>query len=253
MIPRLSIITVTFNSEKTIERTLKSVAAQTYKNIEHIVIDGASTDGTLNIIEKYKDGLSYFRSESDRGVYDAMNKGIAVARGDVIAFLNSDDFYEDHHTLNRIASEMKDEQIDAVFGNVVFFEAGQPARIVRKFNSNRFRADMLAWGWMPAHPGLFVRKRVFDRVGVFRPEYRLAGDFEFMVRIFKDKEINYKALDAVLVRMQLGGLSTQGLRSAWIAQQELISACRQNGISSNHLKLFSRYVFKIFEYKGFPW
>ena len=253
MTPRLSIITVTFNSEKTIERTLKSVAEQTHKNIEHIVIDGASTDGTLTIIEKYKDGISYFRSESDRGVYDAMNKGIAAAHGDVIAFLNSDDFYEDHHTLSQIASEMKDEQIDAVFGDVVFFEAGQPGRIVRRFNSSRFRADMLAWGWMPAHPGLFVRKCLFDRVGVFRPEYRLAGDFEFMVRIFKDKKINYKALNTVLVRMQLGGLSTRGFHSAWIAQQELISACRQNGISTNQLKLFSRYVFKIFEYKSFPW
>ena len=253
MNPRFSIITVTFNSEKTIERTLKSVAAQTYRNIEHIVIDGASTDETLTIVEKYKDRISYFHSESDRGVYDAMNKGIAVARGDVIAFLNSDDFYENGHTLDRIASEMKDEQIDAVFGDVIFFRADQPARIVRRFNSNRFDPDMLAWGWMPAHPGLFVRKRLFDHVGVFRPEYRLAGDFEFMVRIFKDKEINYKALDAVLVRMQLGGLSTQGLRSAWIAQQELITACRQNGISSNHLKLFSRYVFKILEYKSFPW
>lgn len=249
--PLISIITVTFNSEKTIERTLKSVASQTYEHVEHIVIDGASTDGTSAIVERHKDSVAYFYSEPDAGVYDAMNKGISVARGDVIAFLNSDDFYENEHILYRIASEMENGQLDAVFGDVVFFKAGYPERIIRRFNSGKFRADMLPWGWVPAHPGLFVRRRVFDDMGRFRPEYRLAADFEFMARIFNHQQVSYKYLPTILVRMQLGGLSTQGWRSAWIAQRELMAACRQNGISTNHFKLFSRNFLKIFEYRYF--
>lgn len=247
--PLISIITVTFNSEKTIERTLKSVFRQSYKNIEHIVIDGASTDLTLSIIEKYRDSLAYFHSEVDSGVYDAMNKGLAIARGDIVAFLNSDDFYEEEGIIQRVVSEMENNQLDVLFGDVVFFRFGRPERTIRKFNSRKFRADRLSWGWVPAHPGLFVRRPLFAKVGSFSPEYRIAGDFEFMVRLFKVPNLAYKHLDAVIVRMQLGGLSTQGYRSAWIGQMELMKACERNDVSTNHFKLLSRYILKILEYR----
>jgi len=244
---RVSVITVCFNSAATIENTLRSVANQTWSDIEHIVVDGASTDATLTILNQYKARLGKLVSEPDKGVYDAMNKGVGLATGDVIAFLNADDVYKDDSVIERVVQQMQTDRLDALYGNVEFFHPGRPLQVVRTYDSGRFNPKRLGWGWMPAHPALFVRRRVFEHHGKFSEGYRIAGDFEFVARIFKSGKLKYKHLAEVLVRMQTGGLSTSGLKATYLLNSEILRACRQNGIRTNWLMILSKYFFKVRE------
>ena len=245
---RISIITVAYNAARTIADTLESVAAQTHPEIEHIVVDGASTDGTLDVIERHHDKLTKVISEPDRGIYDAMNKGIRVATGDVIGFLNADDVFAQKNVLAMVAEIMKREHLDALFGDVEFFRPDNPGRTIRRYSSAHFRPDRIAWGWMPAHPALFVRREVFQRVGVFRTDYRIAGDFEFVARAFGKNTLRYRHLPEVLVRMRTGGISTAGWRNTLLLNREVLRACRENGIPTNMLKILSKYPAKLLEY-----
>ena len=245
---RISIITVAYNAARTIADTLESVAAQTHPEIEHIVVDGASTDGTLDVIERHHDKLTKVISEPDRGIYDAMNKGIRVATGDVIGFLNADDVFAQKNVLAMVAEIMKREHLDALFGDVEFFRPDNPGRTIRRYSSAHFRPDRSAWGWMPAHPALFVRREVFQRVGVFRTDYRIAGDFEFVARAFGKNTLRYRHLPEVLVRMRTGGISTAGWRNTLLLNREVLRACRENGIPTNMLKILSKYPAKLLEY-----
>lgn len=246
---KLSIITVCFNSEATIVRTLHSVAAQTWPNVEHIVIDGTSRDGTLALISSHRTArVSTVVSEPDKGVYDAMNKGVAAATGDVVAFLNADDFYADDGVLSRVAQAMDAEQLDALYGDVLFFSADDTGKTVRRYDSGRFRADRIAWGWMPAHPALFVRRALFLRYGSFRDDYRISGDFEFIARVFSNPGLRHRHWPEALVRMQLGGISTSGWRATLRLNREMMRACRDNGIPTNWFKLLWRYPFKMLEF-----
>ena len=181
---KISVITVCFNSAQTIESTLRSVANQTDAEVEHIVVDGASTDNTATILQSHLDQLARVISGPDRGIYDAMNKGVRAATGDVIGFLNADDVYAHQNVLATVAEIMEREHLDALFGDVAFFRPGSRIRTFRRYSSARFRPDRIAWGWMPAHPALFVRREVFQQVGAFRTDYRIAGDFEFVARAF---------------------------------------------------------------------
>lgn len=245
---KISVITVCFNSAATIVDALRSVAAQTWPDIEHIVVDGASTDGTMALVAAHRAGLAQVISEPDQGIYDAMNKGVALATGDVVAFLNADDFYKDADVLARVARVMQAEHLDALYGDVEFFRSGQQGKVVRRFNSGRFTADRLGWGWMPAHPALFVRRGLFALYGAFRAEYRIAGDFEFIARVFKHPELRHRYLPESLVWMQLGGISTSGLRATLCINREMIRACRANGIRTNWLKILARYPLKAMEF-----
>ena len=245
---RISIITVAYNAARTIADTLESVAAQTHPEIEHIVVDGASTDGTLDVIERHHDKLTKVISEPDRGIYDAMNKGIRVATGDVIGFLNADDVFAQKNVLAMVAEIMKREHLDALFGDVEFFRPDNPGRTIRRYSSAHFRPDRIAWGWMPAHPALFVRREVFQRVGEFRTDYRIAGDFEFVARAFGKHTLRYRHLPEVLVRMRTGGISTGGWRNTLLLNREVLRACRENGIPTNMLKILSKYPAKLLEY-----
>ena len=181
---RISIITVAFNAARTIADTLESVAAQTHPEIEHIVVDGASTDSTLEIIESHRKHISRLISEPDQGIYDAMNKGLASATGEVIGFLNADDVYADNGVLERVSSNMARDDLDALFGDAEFVSPTRPNRLLRCYRSKHFRPDRIAWGWVPAHPALFLRRRVYEGFGPFRIDYRIAGDFELVARIF---------------------------------------------------------------------
>ncbi len=244
-----SVITVCFNSDKTLARALISVAQQNFPCVEHIVIDGDSTDDTLKIIEKHKGGITHFLSEPDRGIYDAMNKGLALATGDVICFLNADDFYDSIHVLSTVAAAMQKDRLDALVGDVGFFRKEDINRIVRHYRSDRFKPERLAWGWMPAHPALFMRSEVFKRVGFFKTDYKIAADYEYVVRTFcGQSHMRYKHLPAVLVRMQMGGVSTQGIRATILLNQEIIRACRENGVSTNYFKLLVKYPIKLLEF-----
>lgn len=245
---KISIITVCYNSGNTISETLASVRNQKYKNIEHIVIDGGSIDNTVEIIATDGQHLFKFISEPDAGIYDAMNKGIELATGDVVAFLNADDFYKNDRVIEVVAKVMHAEHLDALYGDVEFFRPGRQESVVRRYNSGRFTVGRLGWGWMPAHPALFVRRALFERYGMFRTDYRIAGDFEFIARVFKHPELRHRHLPESLVCMQLGGISTSGWRATLQLNREMMRACRANAIPTNWLKMLLRYPFKVLEF-----
>ena len=245
--PLISIITVSFNSEKTIERTLKSVAAQTYKNIEHIVIDGASKDGTVALISRYLDAIAYFRSEPDAGLYDAINKGLQIARGEVIGLMHSDDFYADDGVLFEIAAQFAQGGVDGVYGDAAFFRPQSPEKTVRLYASDKFSPARLSWGWMPAHTTLYLRSAVYKRLGLFKTNYAIAADFDFVCRVFLQRDIRVRYLPKVLVKMQTGGTSTSGFRATIRLNQEVLRACRENGLQTNWLKIASKYPAKFLE------
>lgn len=245
---KVTIITVCFNSAATIEDTLVSVASQTWRDIEHIVIDGGSTDGTVALLNRHSAGLSRLISEPDNGIYDAMNKGVTMATGDVIAFLNADDVYKHSGVIERAANYMQDAGLDALYGNVEFFHLGRPNHVVRTYNSGQFTPARLGWGWMPAHPALFVRRWIFEQHGAFDKSFKIAGDFDFVARVFKRETLQYRYIPEVLVRMQLGGVSTSGLRATYLLNREILRACKQNGIKSNWLMLLTKYFRKVREF-----
>jgi len=223
------------------------VAEQDWSAIEHIVIDGASTDGTREILERFRSRLGYLVSEPDNGIYDAMNKGLAHASGDIVCFLNADDQYASASVLSVVASQMQEHKLDALMGDVGFFHESNSTRMVRRYRSDRFHPGRLAWGWMPAHPALFLHKEVVQRVGRFKTDYRIAGDFEFIVRAFHGHELRYRQFSEVLVHMQTGGVSTSGWRAKIRLNQEVMRACRENGLQTNILKILSKYPAKLLE------
>lgn len=245
---RISVVTVCWNSAATIARTLASVAAQNWPNVEHIVIDGASTDGTQQVITEHGGHVAQFVSENDNGIYDAMNKGIALATGDIIGILNADDHYLDSGSLRAVAEAFAARQVDAVLGDVAFFRAEAPDTFVRRYNSGRFRPELIAWGWMPAHPAMFLRRAVYDWFGLYRTDFRIAADFEFVARAFGSGSLNYWHLPQIVVAMQMGGVSTQGLRSTVTINREIVRACRVNGISTNLPKVLTKYAAKLTEF-----
>ena len=244
---KVSVITVCFNSARTIERTLQSVAEQDWTEIEHIVIDGGSSDGTAEILESYRDRLTHVVSEPDQGIYDAMNKGLSFAKGQIICFLNSDDFYSSPEVLSLVATKMQVRKLDALLGDVGFFHESTPQQIVRRYRSDRFTPERLAWGWMPAHPALFLSNKVIQRVGSFRTDYLIAGDFEYIVRAFHGHALRYEHVSQVLVHMMTGGASTSGWRSKLLLNQEVLRACRESGLQTSILKILAKYPAKFLE------
>lgn len=245
---KVTVITVCFNSAATLADTLRSVASQSHPDIEHIVIDGGSTDGTVSIVEKERDRISQFVSEPDDGIYDAMNKGLRLATGEIIGFLNSDDVYENAHVIRSIVREFAAPGLEAVFADAVFVDADRPASVLRRYSSRHFGPKTIAWGWMPAHPTLFLRRSVYERHGGFKTGYRIAGDFEFIARTFSRNEIRYRYLPEVFVRMRNGGVSTSGLKGTLLLNREVLRACRENGLKTNVVKVGSKYLFKMLEF-----
>jgi len=245
---KISIITAVFNAVDTVEETILSVANQTHSDVEHIIVDGASTDGTLGVVDKYRTRIARIVSEPDLGIYDGMNKGLRQATGDVIGFLNADDVYAHEGVLARVAEAMARGDLDVLFGDAEFVSANNPRRIVRRYRSNNFRPDRIGWGWMPAHPTLFLKRQIFERSGSFRTDYRIAGDFELVARIFQNASLRYRYLPEVLVRMRTGGISTGGWRNTLLLNREVLRACRENGIHTNVLKVMSKYPAKLIEF-----
>ncbi len=245
---KISVITVAYNSAATIARTLRSVARQQHPNIEHIVIDGGSQDDTVAQVQRHGSHVHTLVSEPDHGIYDAMNKGLANATGEIVVFLNADDYYAHPSVLTKVDSMFADASLDMVFGDVAFFRATQPDQPIRRYRSDRFKPSRISWGWMPAHPALFVRRSVFESTGPFQINFRIAGDFEWVARAFQNKTLRYRHLPEVVVHMQTGGISTQGWRSTVQLNCEVMRACRTNGIATNWFKILSKYPFKLWEY-----
>jgi glycosyltransferase involved in cell wall biosynthesis len=244
---KVSIITAVFNGVRTVEDCIKSVKNQIHVNKEHIVIDGASSDGTVCVLKKYENVLTSWVSEPDNGIYDAMNKGIALASGDVVGILNADDFYVNNSVLAKIAEEFKTKSIEALFADLVYVKPDNLNRIVRLYRGANFTLNKLAYGWMPPHPTFFVKRKVYEKFGVFKTDYKIAADYELVTRFLARHKIPFSYLPEVIVKMRIGGVSTSSFRNTWILNIEILRACEENGIKTNLFKIFSKYFVKSFQ------
>jgi glycosyltransferase involved in cell wall biosynthesis len=227
---KISIVTASYNSAATIADTLRSVATQTYRDIEHLVIDGASKDDTLAIVHEHGGNDLKVLSEADRGIYDAMNKGLAMATGDVVGFLNSDDMYADPQVLERIANAFLDPRVDVVYGDIVFVSQRDTTRVVRLWTSRPYTQGLCASGWMPPHPSLYVRRSVYEQHGSYDLAFPAAADFEMALRLLDKASLNSAYIPHVQVRMRLGGQSTRSIRNIISGSREVSRACRKHGL-----------------------
>lgn len=246
-LPKVSIITVCLNSARTIADTIESVRRQNYPHIEHIIVDGGSTDGTLDVVARYREHIAVLISERDAGIYDAMNKGIRIASGEIIGTLNADDMYADSDAVAAVVDKFKTADVDVVFADLVVVDREQGERVVRYYRSEMFEPSRFAYGWMPAHPTVFVRQICFTRCGSYRTDYRIAADYELLVRFLGRCHFRYSYLDRVTVKMRRGGVSTRSILSNWIISQEIVRACRENGIKTNLFKVLLKYPRKLTE------
>lgn len=250
-IMKISIITATYNSGKTVGDTLKSVLVQTYHDYELLVVDGASKDNTLEVVKKMEplfEGRMRYISEPDKGIYDAMNKGIRMATGDVIGILNSDDFYTSDDALACIAWTLENEKVDAVYGDIHYVDDEDLKKCVRYYSSKPFRRWMMRLGFMPAHPSFYCRKEVYEKYGAFDAEnYRVAADFENLLRLIFVNKIKTHYINKDFVTMRTGGASSSGLESHKRIMRDHLKALKKNGVYSNIFLLGLRYLYKIGE------
>ena len=243
--PKITIITVVFNGASTLADTIQSVLDQTYDNIEYIIVDGGSTDGTQQIMAEYCHVIDHCVSEPDNGIYDAMNKGIQLATGDIVGIINSDDFYYGPHVLEKVAALFQKSGADALFADLVYVRPDNLERVVRYYSGADFTPDKFAWGCMPPHPTFFVRREAYEKHGLFRTDYQIAADFELTARFLATHHLNYVYLPEVIMRMRTGGASTRSLRSNWILNLEILRACAENGIKTNFIKVYAKYFQKV--------
>jgi glycosyltransferase involved in cell wall biosynthesis len=241
--PLISIVTVCFNSENTIKDTIDSVLNQTYGNIEYIIIDGGSIDGTVEFVQSYGDKIARFVSEPDKGIYDAMNKGIALATGDIIGILNSDDFYIDELVIEKVVKEFE-RNIDCLYADLVYVRSENLNKVVRYYDSSQFAPSKVAYGWMPAHPTFFVKKDIYSKYGVFRTDLKIAADFDLMLRFLYTHSLTYFYMQKPIIKMRMGGVSTS-FSSVWINNIEKLRVCKDNGIKTNIFKILFKYLAKI--------
>ncbi len=214
---KISLITVVFNGKTFLADCIKSVIAQDYKDLEYIVIDGGSTDGSLSIIEQYKDNISQFVSEKDRGMYDALNKGIRMATGDVVGILNADDMLASSDVISAIANCFDSQKTDAVYGNLNYINPNHPEKIVRKWISKPFTKRSIRLGWMPAHPTFYARRSLFQKYGDYSLNYDSAADYELMIRFLYKFGIHAIFLNKLIVNMRTGGMSNASLHHRYRA------------------------------------
>ena len=240
----ISLVTISYNSSKTIKETLNSVNNQSFLNLEHIIVDGKSTDNTLEICKNFTH-ISKIISEPDRGVYDAFNKGLKLASGDIIGFLNADDIFNNNHALQKIADTF-DKQTECVFANLDYIN--NKGITVRKWRSNPYKKEAFKKGWMPAHPTFYCRKAIYDQLGGYDNSYDIAGDFELMLRFLEKNNIRSKFIDQTLVKMRVGGISNSGFASKIKIIKEEIRAFKQNKIDYSLYKYLIHKVLKIKEF-----
>lgn len=245
--PRITIITVCYNSAATIRDTLESVASQSYKDFEHIIVDGGSTDGTPGIVRAWNEHSLHLVSEPDNGIYDAMNKGIALAKGDYIGMLNSDDYFAKPTALEMIAAHFSANNVDAVFSCLDIVDPANLNLVLRKYRIRNYSPFMLRIGVMPPHPTFYCRKSCYEKAGPYRTDYRIAADFEMLVRLLLKCHISWEFIDESLVKMRAGGLSSSGIKSNWVVNREIIRACKENGLYTNFLFLALKLPLRMLE------
>ena len=247
---KISLITVCYNSASTISHTIQSVQSQDFRDIEYIIVDGNSTDDTVKIIRSAGKIVSKWISEPDNGIYDAMNKGIAMATGEVVGMINSDDFYANENIISKVAAAFEDKDIDAVFGDLRVVDPKNLSKVVRTYSSRKWNPEKFARGFMPAHPTFFVRRKYYELHGLFKTDYKIASDYEMLIRLLYVHKLKYKYLPITMVTMRKGGVSSNGLRSNIILNDEILRACRENGITTSYLKIYTKYFRKVFELFG---
>lgn len=228
----VSIITVCFNSVNTIRETIESVISQDYPELEYIVIDGGSSDGTIRILKEYESKITKIISEPDQGIYDAMNKGISYATGAVIGMLNSDDIYINSSAVSDLIGAMNAQNTDSVFADLVVVDQNNLSIVKRYYDSSCFSPDKFRYGWMPAHPTFFVKRSIYDAVGLFSLDYKIAADYEMLIRILWVRKCTYAYLSKPVIKMRYGGTSNSGVYQSWLLNLEIVKACRQNGIQT---------------------
>lgn len=245
---KISIITVCYNSAATIADTILSISKQTYPNIEYIVVDGLSKDNTVEIIQKNEGVISKWISEKDNGIYDAMNKGIAMATGDVIGILNADDVYADNNVLDDVMNAFNDETISGVYGDLKYVQQNDLSKVIRFWKSGTYRPGKFLEGWMPPHPTFYVRKKVYDDYGVFRTDMPSASDYEFMLRVIHVKNIKLAYIPKVFVLMREGGLSNRSLQHRLNANRDDRRAWTVNGVQPKFYTLLMKPLSKILQF-----
>ena len=247
---KISLVTVTFNSAKTLRDTIHSVLSQSYTNIEYIIVDGLSNDETVALIKEYEplfQGRLKWISYKDKGLYDAMNKGIRMSTGDIVGIINSDDFYHREDVLEKVAQSFEVGETEAIYGDVRFVNPDNLDRTVRYYSSKRFVPSLFRFGFMPAHPTFFTYRKYFDLFGYYKTNYKIAADYELLVRFLYVHRLKSKYLPLGFMKMRTGGASTASIKSNILLNKEIVRACKENGIWTCYPLLLLKYLVKVFE------
>jgi glycosyltransferase involved in cell wall biosynthesis len=245
---KVSIITICYNSAATIEDTIKSVCAQDYPDVEYIIVDGASKDRTLEIVGQYKSRIARVISEKDKGIYDAMNKGIQAATGDVIGILNSDDYYADERVISDVVKTFTESACDGLYADLIYVNREKKNKVVRRWIAGKYRAGMFLNGWMPPHPTFFVKRHLYHELGLYDLSLRSAADYELMLRFIHRHHINLAYLPRIITHMRTGGQSNVSLRNRIRANKEDRAAWRMNDLKPAWYTLTLKPVSKLFQY-----
>lgn len=242
---KISIITVSFNSDANILTAVKSVNDQTYPFIEHVFIDGKSNDNTIQLIKQNSTRENFLLSEKDNGIYEALNKGISNAKGDIIGFLHSDDFFATDHIITDVVRHFDDNHIDGIYGDLQYVDKLDVKKIIRNWKSMPFKHSLLNLGWMPPHPTLFLRKQVYENYGCFNLSYKIASDYEFILRIFKQKKLRFKYVPTVITKMRTGGVSNKSVGNLYLKSQEDMRAIKTHNLKYPFLTLTNKNLSKL--------
>lgn len=242
---KVSIITVVFNNRDYIRDCIESVIHQDYKNIEHIIIDGASTDGTLEVIYEYEDKITKLVSETDNGIYHAMNKGLDLATGDIIGFLNSDDFYAGKDVVSKVVKAISDKNVDCCYSDLEYVDRSKIGKVVRRWTSRSYEDDLFLKGWHPPHPTLFIKTDIYKKYGHFNVDLKIGSDYEIMLRFFEKYKINSYYIPEVLIKMRAGGSSNRSIAQILKANYECYRAFKINGMKPTPLIIFNKLLSKI--------
>lgn len=246
---KVSIITVVYNRAATIERAIRSVLDQSYQNIEYVIVDGNSTDGTMSVVDQYRNEIATIISEKDEGMYDALNKGIKAATGDIVGILHADDEFAHEHVIEQIVRKFESNPvIEAMYGDVGFVHAEQPHKIIRYYSSAIFKTNLFQWGFMPAHPTFFCYRRFFEQFGYYRTDLEIAADFDLLLRFLLKHKLYAVYIPEMLVRMNMGGKSTNGISSTIKINKELKQILKEHQLPSSYVRLYARYFVKVWEF-----